>query len=303
MEKIIVAFKEHLYALGYSRSKQQAFCMHVRVFIEQQRIEDIGVVSKEQLKEFYAYLFSCPSRTRGKNNHKHKGAVGLTEATIGHYVYSLQYFFNWLERTQQIGINPISGIRFNRHKKNRREALSKEQIEALFSVARDMEETAILHLFYSCGLRRKEAELLDVRDVQLRQRLIYVRAGKGGKRRVIPVTARVADDLENYYINYRITLRAVDGDAERAFMLNCRGGRMKGCSYHAVLKKMVARLAGVGTVIVIEDISLHHLRHSIATHLLQGGMGMEYVKDFLGHSSIDTTQVYARASMEQLKSV
>lgn len=296
MEKIILAFREYLYALGYSRDKQQQFCMHVRTLVTQQRIEDISMVCKEQVKDFYAYLFICPSRR--KHNHKHNGAVGLTEATIGHYMYSLQYFFNWLEATGQITMNPISGIRFKRHKKNRREPLSKEQIEALFGVAKNIEEIVILHLFYSCGLRRKEAEWLDIRDVQLRQGLIYVRAGKGGKRRVIPLTARVVADLENYYLNYRVTVEAADSDAARAFMLNCRGGRMKGCSYHTALKNMVAR---VGTVIALEDISLHHLRHSIATHLLHGGMGMEYVKDFLGHSSIDTTQGYAKAQMQQLK--
>lgn len=292
MEKVIDQFREHLYQLGYDKKKRQQFCAHANALLQRQRVTDITRVHQSHIKDFYEWLFTCPAKSRGGS--------GLAESTIAQYMYSLQYFFTWLEMTGQISHNPISGIKFKRHKKNRRQPLSIEQISSLFAVAADLQELAILHLFYSCGLRRMEAERLDIRDVQYKQQLLYVREGKGSKRRVIPLTARVAADLENYYAKHRHAIQAINGDGEKAFMLNSRGTRMKGCSYHSIFKKMMAKAVHP---LPSTDISLHHLRHSIATHLLRSGMGMLYVKDFLGHDSLDTTQVYAQAQMEQLKSI
>ncbi|MXV13906.1 tyrosine-type recombinase/integrase [Hufsiella ginkgonis] len=151
-----------------------------------------------------------------------------------------------------------------------------------------MQERAVLHLFYSCGLRRNEGEALNARDVHFAQRLLYVRSGKGAKRRVVPMPAQVAADLENYYMQERADHQ------ERAFMLNKTGGRMSGQGYQGVLSELLER-AGLppGT-------TLHHLRHSIATHLLASGVSMELLREFLGHSCLETTQIYAGISRQQL---
>lgn len=127
-----------------------------------------------------------------------------------------------------------------------------------------------------------------------------MREGKGSKRRVIPLTAKVATDLESYYINHRHAIQAINADGEKAFMLNSLNSRMKGCTYHSIFKKMMAKAV---YPLPSTDISLHHLRHSIATHLLRGSMGMLFIKDFLGHSSLDATQIYAKAQIGQLKSI
>lgn len=290
MEKLIEEYRSYLYGLGYTKTKRQQLSSQVAVFLAQQRISSLEEVGQGAIKDFYAYLFVCPGKRRG--------GAGLSEGTIGQYVYSLRCFFSWLEQTGQIVYNPISGLKFNRYVKRRREPLSMEQIEGLFGVVSDLQELALLHLFYSCGLRRIEAERLDIRDVHCKERLLYVREGKGSKRRVIPLTSVVAADLWDYYVHCRSGSRAVNRDGEQAFMLNSKGSRMRGCTYHSLFKKLMLKALHP---LPTSDISLHHLRHSIATHLLSKGMGMLYVKEFLGHSSLDTTQLYAKACKESLK--
>ena len=292
MQEIIDQFGGYLYQLGYGNKTRQCLCAQAAALLTYCEATDVTQITQGQIKDFYEWLYSCPG--------KRKGSSGLSESTIAHYVYALQHFFSWLEQTEQIGYNPISGIKFKQHHKNRREPLSREQVEALFAAARSLQELAVLHLFYSCGLRRSEATGLDTRDIHFKQQLLYVREGKGGKRRVIPLTERVAHDLENYYTNQRCHTKPLRLSDEPAFMLGSRGMRMSGSSYQTLFKKIMARCADAA---LPEGITLHHLRHSIATDLVQGGMSMLYVKDFLGHSSLDTTQVYARAKAAQLKSL
>ena len=106
---------------------------------------------------------------------------------ISHYVYALRTFFTWLEVTEGLDYNPISGLKFRRPRQNVREPLTTEEVQALFTAATTLKQRALLHLFYSCGLRRSEGEALNKADVHFRDGLLYVREGKGAKRRVIPM--------------------------------------------------------------------------------------------------------------------
>jgi integrase/recombinase XerD len=211
-------------------------------------------------------------------------------------MYALKTFFSWLEITEQIDYNPISGMKFKRAKQNVREPLTTDEIKQLFAAATSLKETALLHIFYSCGLRRSEGEALNINDIHFKQQLLYVREGKGAKRRVVPITERVSNELEDYYLNERTGSTAKKVKDQEAFMLNRTGNRMNGDQCNNLLKSLIEK-SGISK----PDISLHHLRHSIATHLLQSGMSLEYVRDFLGHSFLETTQIYAKPKAEQLK--
>ncbi|MBA2746944.1 MAG: tyrosine-type recombinase/integrase, partial [Flavisolibacter sp.] len=144
-------------------------------------------------------------------------------------------------------------------------------------------------------LRRSEGEALNIIDVHFKQQLLYVREGKGAKRRVVPVTERVSKELEEYYLNERTGSTTKKVKDEDAFLLNRIGNRMTGDQLNKLLKEILNK-AGI-----TKEVTLHHLRHSVATHLLQSGMSMEYVRDFLGHSFLETTQIYAKPNAEQLK--
>jgi integrase/recombinase XerD len=285
MISILHQFTAWLYQVGYSEGTQNMLPACVREFLEQQQITAIQYIEPQQVKDFYAWLQTRPLKKRS-------GA--LSEMMIHHYVYALKTFFTWLEVTEQIGTSPISGMRFKRPTQNGREPLSRQEVEQLFTIATGLKQRALLHLFYSCGLRRSEGEALNTSDVRFREQLLYVRAGKGAKRRVVPMPAAVTTDLETYWLQERCEYSAKKVKDQEAFMLNRVGGRMSGAVYNDLFKTLAGR-AGLSP-----EITLHHLRHSIATHLLQSGMRLEQVRDFLGHYHLETTQLYARPSAEQL---
>ncbi|ACU62219.1 integrase family protein [Chitinophaga pinensis DSM 2588] len=281
MEVYIIQFQNYLQQSGYGLSTQRMLPACVREFLEYGGFKSIVEISPGIIVLFYEWLHIRPLKYRS-------GA--LSGIMISHYVYALKVFFSWQESSDGLQYNPMSGLKFRRHASGRREALSVEVVEALFTAAISMREKVMLHLFYSCGLRRSEAEMLNVRDVQVRHRLLYVRSGKGASRRVIPLTGKVAGELGVYLEEYRKSGAVEKG----AFMLNREGRRMSGSSYNRLLKGLVGR-AGLW-----QGISLHYLRHSIATHLLQGGMSLEYVRDFLGHRHLEATQIYAKVGAHQL---
>ena len=279
------SFTAWLYQVGYSEGTQKMLPACVREFLEQQQIKSIEYIEPQQVRDFYDWLQIRPLKKRS-------GA--LSEMMIHHYVYALKTFFTWLEITEQLDYNPISGLVFRRPKQNARAPLSREEISRLFGAVTHGKERTLLHLYYSCGLRRSEGETLNIADVRYKEQLLYVRAGKGAKRRVVPMTAAVATDLETYWLQDRCGQAAKKVKDEEAFMLNRIGRRMSGAGYNDLFKALAIR-AGLSA-----EITLHHLRHSIATHLLQSGMPLEKVRDFLGHYFLETTQLYARPSAEQL---
>jgi integrase/recombinase XerD len=287
MQSIIQAFKEYLNHVGYGEGTAKMLPVLVGEFLENQSIADISFIEQHRVKSFLEYLQTRPLQRRS-------GA--LSEMMISHYVYALKTFFSWAEVTEQIDYNPISGMKFKRPKQNQREPLSTAEINQLFKAATTLKQTALLHIFYSCGLRRSEGEALNISDVHFKNQLLYVREGKGAKRRVVPVTAQVSKDLEGYYVQERTGYTANKAAGEQAFFLNKIGNRMSGDQLNKLLKKII-----INSQLSTINYSLHHLRHSIATHLLQSGMSMEYVRDFLGHGFLETTQIYAKPKYEQLK--
>lgn len=289
MTSIVSQFRSYLYQVGYSEGAQYMLPACVSEFLAQQQITDISYIEQERVSAFYEWLQTRPLKRRS-------GA--LSESMIGQYMYALRTFFGWAEITGQIDYNPISGIKFRRLGKRTREPLSLQEIKQLFEAATTLKQTALLHIFYSCGLRRSEGEALNINDIYFKNQLLYVREGKGARRRVVPLTARVAADLEAYYLQERCGSAVKNVKDEDAFMLNQRGTRLQGEGYIKLLKRIIAGSPlGTGGI----EITLHHLRHSIATHLLQGGMSLEYVRDFLGHLCLESTQIYAKLAAGQLK--
>jgi integrase/recombinase XerD len=292
---VLEQFRNYLHDVGYGKAVQHSLPTLAKEFIEHQGITDLCEVEQQKIRAFYEYLPTRPLKNRS-------GA--LSEAVINQYAYALSTFFNWLEVTEQIDYNPISAVRFKRYQQRSRQPLSLEQINQLFEAATTLKETALLHVFYSCGLRRSEGEALNIADVRFKERLLYVRRGKGHKRRVVPITEKVSRDLENYYLHERTnplvwSKKCKDADPD-AFFINELGRRLGAASLHRYFKIIIQR-ALLPPLSDGQEASLHHLRHSIATHLLQGGMSMVYVRDFLGHSQLESTHIYAKPDVEQLR--
>ena len=279
---LIGSFKSYLQNMGYSKSTCYMLPDCMKGFFEHTR-KDHNQITPEEIHSFYQHLQTRP--------HKLK-AGALSEQYINHHIYALRTFFNWLEETGQIQYNPISVLKFKSPEPNHRQPLTQSEIKQLFASCTSQKETALLHLFYSCGLRRSEAVMLNTNDIHFKQQILYVREGKGAKRRAVPMPQKVSKELESYYLNERINTQAKDTEP---FMLNTIGMRLSGDCFNRLLKTIFERTE------IKKEITLHHLRHSIATHLLESGLSIESVRDFLGHGHLETTQIYAKVSQFQLK--
>ena len=282
--EITEEFRKYLMELGYSKSSQAMLPKLTNDFLSYHNTIHPETITTSHINQFYEHLHTRP--------HKRK-AVALSACYINHHVYALRVFFNWLETTGQLKSNPMSVLTFKHPKSSPREPFTQAEITQLFNVVQTAQENAVLHLFYSCGLRRSEGETLQISDVHFKQQLLYVREGKGSKRRVVPMPESVAKALEKYYLTERMEQKNTQDT--QAFVLNKIGTRMRGSGYNKLLKNLMARAE------IIKEASLHHLRHSIATHLLERGLSIEKVRDFLGHRHLETTQLYAKVDPIQLQ--
>jgi len=274
MEQIIGVFKDYLSVIGYSIGTQSMLPTCVKEFLHYRQCSDVSMVRPSDIREFYEWLQVRPLKRK-------EGT--LSEMMIAHYMYALRVFFDWLQAANVVPVNPISSLKFKTAVYNGRKPLSIEEIQQLFDVATTVKERVVLHLFYSCGLRRTEAVRLQVTDVHF--------SHKNARRRVIPLPNKVAV-LFGQYIKQERSRSRKSGSS---FMLNSAGRPMRGDSYMRILKKLLAK-AGLS-----KDVTLHHLRHSIATHLLHAGMSLGYVRDYLGHRLLESTQIYATPGAHQLQ--
>jgi site-specific recombinase XerD len=173
--------------------------------------------------------------------------------------------------------------KYLRGQQSEMEILTVEQIKELYQASQNALETAVLSTAYGAGLRRTEIHELNITDVLLRDSTLIVQKGKNSKRREVPLSDKVVKDLKDYLHNYR-TLKSKD---RKAFFVNQRGTRMSGNTLNKTVKR-IAQRTGMKT-----EISLHTLRRSIATHLAENGAGIYFIQEFLGHSLIDTSHLYA----------
>jgi integrase/recombinase XerD len=181
-------------------------------------------------------------------------------------------------------------------------AIPLADVEALLEAAAGdgdvagLRDRALLELLYGSGARISEAVGLDVDDLDLGRGAVLLR-GKGGKERIVPLGSYAAAALEAYLVRARPALVQA-GRGSHALFLNRRGGRLSRQSAWAILRAAAQR-AGLQA----DHLSPHTLRHSFATHLLDGGADVRVVQELLGHASVTTTQVYTLVTVDKLREV
>ena len=179
-------------------------------------------------------------------------------------------------------------------------ALTLDEIDQLFaatdgSTARGARTRALVELLYSSGTRISEALALDLDDLAFDDRVVLVR-GKGNKQRMVPIGAPARAAIEAYLVQARPQF-AIRGKGSAALFLNERGSRLSRQSAWGDLE-VLAKAASLH-----DRVSPHALRHSFATHLLNGGADIRVVQELLGHASVTTTQIYTKVSVEALRDV
>jgi integrase/recombinase XerD len=283
LEEQLYNFRIELQNLGYSKGVVNNYPKYAQNLLNYTKTEAI-TITENQIKEYYQYLQTKPNQRR-------KGII--SQSHIHSNLLAIRMFFEYLQRIGKIKRNPYT-LKVKSPIRNQRNILTQEEIKTLYKTAQNLEETILLHLCYGCGLRRSEAQDLNIKDVNFEQKLLFVRKGKGKKRRVIPLTEKITTDLQEYYKQnqwYR-------NENQESFLINIQGNRITGTTIYENFKKLLQK-----TKINTSDknICLHSLRHSIATHLLENEMSIEMVRNFLGHQNLKTTQIYTRVNNLKLK--
>jgi integrase/recombinase XerD len=294
--KLAEQFFTYQKRLGYTRKSNKARFNYLNEFLEwleRQGLLSIAQIQAPEINRYYSYISSRPSKKDG-------GA--LSQKTTHSHMRIIRDLFEMLLRNGEIQINPCSTLNFPYPKiSEERTVLDQDEIKQLYQATETAQERAILSLAYGCGLRVGELVKCNVEDIRLREKILIVPQGKGNKRRVVPMSSGVAKDLANYYYNERDELTKGQDykPNQNAFMLHSRGGRMQKDTYNKHLKSLIERTGNLE--LKEKQITVHSLRHSIATHLLEQGIAVEQVRMFLGHSQLETTQIYTHISKEQLK--
>jgi integrase/recombinase XerC/integrase/recombinase XerD len=222
---------------------------------------------------------------------------GLARATIARKLASLGALYDFLVRTERVPQNPAELVSGPKRESKIPKVLSADQMAALLDriPAREpleLRDRAMLELAYSCGLRSEEIVTLDLGAVDFESESLRV-LGKGGKERLLPVGEPAQSALERYLAAGRS--RLADDPAERALFISIRGRRLSPSDVRRRLQHWMREAALAG------GISPHSLRHSFATHLLEGGADLRTIQELLGHASISTTQIYTRVDPSRLR--
>lgn len=241
------------------------------------------------------------SYQRHLHYYRKKNGKRLSVRTQRDRLGSLKQYFSWLCRQRLLEANPASELVLPRPvKRLPPEPLSVTEVAALISAPTvadplGLRDRAILELFYTTGIRRSEMCRLHLSDLQRERGILSVRQGKGGKDRVVPVGARALHWLERYLEEVR-PLLAIDV-AQNALFITGYGGAF---NPDVLGRKVIGYLRKAG---IERTGACHLLRHSCATHMLEGGADIRYIQQLLGHSKLETTAIYTHVSITELRAV
>lgn len=296
--KILVAnYKEWLDILGYSKGivkYSPIFLQEFFYWLEQHERTNITTVTRKDITEYYEYLKQRPNENYG-------GA--LSNPSLNGHISSLKRFNEYLKKhnAKSLSIH----LRFEKKDKlTETDIVTQYEIKELFKATAHsnplerlrLRDKAILVVLYSCGLRRNEAVHLNLNDVLFDKERILVRKAKNDKERFVPINHYNLRVLEDYIYDARPAF--YKANRNEALFINAQGSRMGGQSFKLRLRAIIK--AANDSDITEKRITPHKLRHSIATHLLEQGVAIEAVSQFLGHSSLESTQVYTHLIKEEI---
>ena len=236
---------------------------------------------------------------------RHLDHIGLAPASVTRCVVAVRNLHRFAVGSGQLQADVTAGMSPGTRSRRLPKALSMDQVESLLaapdtSTVEGLRDVALLELLYGTGARVSEVCALDVDDIRrvlddpdLGLRLI----GKGDKERIVPLGSYAAKAVDAWLIRGRPAWAEI-GNGEHALLLNTRGRRLSRQSAWAVIRR-----AGEAAGLDVEHLSPHSLRHSYATHLLDGGADVRVVQELLGHSSVTTTQIYTLVTADHLREV
>jgi integrase/recombinase XerD len=294
LQQALQTYLDHLAVeRGLAANTLSSYRRDLRRYLAHLAARDVG--SPDQVTEADVSAFLVLLR-EGDDEHPPLAANSAARAVV-----AVRGFHRFLLREGGTASDPARGVRPPPPPKRLPKAISVEDVAALLAAAgaeetpRALRDRALLEMLYGSGARISEAVGLDVDELDLGAGTVRL-LGKGGKERIVPVGSYARDAVSAYLVRGRPALAAA-GTGPPALFLNARGGRLSRQSAWTVLRATAER-AGVRRAI-----SPHTLRHSFATHLLDGGADVRVVQELLGHASVTTTQVYTLVTVDRLREV
>jgi integrase/recombinase XerC len=229
--------------------------------------------------------------------------AGAARTTLARRVSSIRTFTAWLTKTERIPDDPGTRLQGPRPKRTLPPVLRPSHTEALVAAAESgaaelnpfaLRDRLIVEMLYATGIRVSELCGIDIDDLELSQRLVRV-TGKGDKQRTVPFGIPAADAAELWIERGRPEIATPRSGG--ALLLGARGGRLDVRQVRTVVHQAISAVPGA------PDMGPHGLRHTAATHLLEGGADLRIVQELLGHASLATTQIYTHVSVARLRAV
>lgn len=284
------SFAEWLDILGYGAQAVYYMPIHIHEmlhYFENNGTTHINQIDNKKIKEYYNQLKQRPNMRRGG---------GLSGASLNGHLNAIYKFMDYLRQSSRL-ILPL--LKIPREERDTQEviALTQEEIRQLYKACEsgnvwlekyDLRDKAMLAVLYGCGLRRNEAYHLDISDILFDRGLVHVRKGKNYKERFVPIGKTNLSYLQDYI--YESRPEFLKNKKSEALFISTQKARMQGQSMLHRLKILIVRTENF--LLMEKTTGLHTLRHSIATHLLENGMSLENIARFLGHSSLESTQIY-----------
>ena len=272
-KQITTGYKEWLRRLNYSEKSVQERSRQLRIFfewLEDRGLSQLSQIEQKDLEEYNNWLHQKPLKSK----------------TISGYIGALKLCNQYLEHHGEAPILTIKLI-IGKDIKESRTILAKSEINQLYETCTSTiwgrRDRAMIAIFYGCGLRSKEGRNIHQSDLNLKSGILHVRKGKGNKERYVPLSNVVQKELLNWLENGLPFFCP----KTNYLLPNSKGKQSCG---HGLNK----RLKALCEASEVKETSLHGLRHSIATHLLESGMSLAQIGQFLGHSSLESTQIYTR---------
>jgi integrase/recombinase XerD len=285
VEGVVAGYLDHLAVeRGTARNTLDSYARDLRRYAEHLGDTGFEAVTEREVAAFLAAL------REGDDEHLPLAASSAARALV-----AVRGLHKFAMREGIVDHDPARLVRPPQTPRRLPKALPLHDVLKLLEAPAGLRDRALLELLYSTGARISEAVGLDIDDVDTTQRTALL-DGKGGKQRLVPVGRPALAALDAYLVRERPEL-ATRGRGTPAVFLNHRGGRLSRQSAWQVMKDSAERV-GITTIV-----SPHTLRHSFATHLLEGGADVRVVQELLGHASVTTTQIYTLVTVNTLREV
>ena len=313
VNQLFLYLRENKYFVDYSLLKPKKDSVPKKPSFKPKKLNDLKDRYKQPIKEFVTWM---QQRRYSKNTidtyesmiilffkyHHSKDITKITKQDLmdfnTHYILANKYSYTYQNQLvnaiklfyKRVNNAELDLEQLDRPKKARRlpEVLSLDEVKELLTPIKNIKHKALLSLLYSCGLRIGEALSLRLTSLDLDRNLLHVKSGKGRKDRFVPLSITMIQLLKSYYGQYQPYTFVFEGQ--------------DGSNYSAVSARQVLKRALKNTSIT-KHVTLHTLRHSYATHLLENGTDIRFIQELLGHNSPKTTMIYTHVSTTSLEKI